>query len=113
MSGDTSDLLLRLPPRPPSPEERQLLQEWLSMAGDVTSAYLSERTSDDPAIYRRVVIAAGPSNYPTHLVHSPMGLHLWIKLTLDPTAKVETFDSLRSALHSIRAVLDPPPPRKS
>ena len=106
MPREAIDLLLKLPPRLPSPTERQLLQEWLSAAGDVASAYLSERKGDDPAIYRRFVIAAGPGDQPTHFIHSPSGLRVWIMLTLGEAAKVEMFDSLRSALHSIRAVPD-------
>ena|SRR5262245_7870711 len=108
MPDNADELLFKRPPRLPSPEERQLLQEWLSQAGDITSAYLCERSSDDPAIYRRFVITAGPGDRPTHLVHSPMGMHLWLKMALGSETKVEVFSSLRSALHSIRPVLDTP-----
>ena len=76
------------------------------MAGDITIAYVSERKSDDPAIFRRLVIAAGPGDQPTHFVHSPEGLRLWVKMTVGSFPTIETFDSLRAALHSIRAVLD-------
>jgi hypothetical protein len=105
MSGDERELLLRHPPRMLTPGEHGLVAEWLSLTGDVAMAYVSERRSDDPAMYRRIVIAAGPSDHPTHLIHCPNGRQLWVKMTLGPQPSVAMFDTLRMALNSIRSVL--------
>jgi hypothetical protein len=97
-------VLLKYPPREIDPRERELIDQWLSLTGDVSVAHVSARRSDDPALYRRIVIATGPGAQPTHLIHAPNGLRLWIKLTIVPS-EVEVFDSLYSALNSIRDVL--------
>ena len=100
-----SDVLLTLPPRLLAPEESNLVAEWLSLTSDISLAYVSTRRSDDPAIYQRVVISDAPDNRPTHLVHAPAGLHLWIKFTVGRGGGTELFDSLTAALNSIRHVL--------
>jgi hypothetical protein len=106
MTDPAHDLLLKYPPREIDPGERQLVDEWLARASDISAAYVSGRKSDDPAMYRRIVIAAGPGNQPTHLIHAPTGLRLWLKMTLGGDPRVEMFDTLVSALNSIRQVLD-------
>ena len=105
MSPDPQAVLLRYPPRELSPLERQLVDEWLALAADVSRAYVSGRQTDDPALYRRVVITDRSDGQPTHLIHCPERLRLWIKMTLGPYQRVETFDSLQAALNSIRPVL--------
>jgi hypothetical protein len=100
------ELLLRYPPREIDAGERQQVDEWLARAGDISAAYISGRKSDDPALYRRIVIAAGPGDGPTHLIHAPTGLRLWLKMTLGGNPQVEMFDTLVTALNSIRRVLD-------
>jgi hypothetical protein len=40
-----------------------------------------------------------------NLIHCPERLRLWIKMTLGPYHRVETFDTLQAALNSIRPVL--------
>ena len=100
-----SDVLSTFPPRPLTHEESNLVAEWLSLAAYVSLAYASTRRSDDPAIYQRVVISDAPDNRPTHLVHAPSSLHLWVKLTVGRDQGVELFDSLSAALNSIRHVL--------
>jgi hypothetical protein len=104
MPDVSPDVLLKYPPREIDPRERELIDQWLSLTGDVSAAHVSARRSDDPALYRRIVIATGPGVQPTHLIHAPNGLPLWIKLTIG-RSEVEVFDSLYSALNSIRNVL--------
>src|ERR1700759_5456509 len=98
MSIENSELLLRYPPRPLTPKERDLVDGWLNLAGDVAIAYASERRTDDPAMYRRVGSAAGAGDQPTHLVSCPDGMRLWVKLTVGAHPRVEIFDTLRAAL---------------
>lgn len=56
-------------------------------------------------MYRRIVISAAPDGHPTHTIHAPEGRRLWVKLTIGQEPAVELFDSLRTALNSIRSVL--------
>lgn len=105
MENSEADILLRFPPRLLDPAERELVAEWLSLAGDVASAYVSARQADDPALHRRVVITTSPDRAPTQTIHAPAGMRLWVKLTVGPEPVVELFDSLAAALNSIRRVL--------
>jgi hypothetical protein len=105
MPADMHDVLLRFRPRELAPGERALFSEWLSLAGDVASAYVSGRKSDDPALYRRIVVVAGPDDQPTHLIHAPAGQHMWLKMTLGPEPRTEMFETLHAALNSIQHVL--------
>ena len=50
------DSICHFPARPLSPDEHALVAEWLSAAGDIVTAYVSSRSHDDPAHYRRIVI---------------------------------------------------------
>lgn len=107
MPDDTMrDVLLRYPPRDLAPHERQLVHDWLALAGDIPAAYVSERRSDDPALYRRVVISAAANAQPTHLIHAPAGMRLWVKVTVAADMRIEMFDTLTAALNSIRRVLN-------
>ena len=105
MANPASDVLLNLPPRRLTQEETSLVAEWLSLAQDISLAYVSARRMDDPATYHRVVISDAPDNKPTHLVHAPSGLRLWVKVTVGREGGAELFDSLSVALNSIRHVL--------
>ena len=60
MTDRIEDVLRTFPPRPLNPDERALVDTWLSATCDVASAYVSERRSDDPALYRRIVVTLGP-----------------------------------------------------
>ncbi len=105
MANPATDVLLSLPPRPLTQEETNLVAEWLSLSQDISLAYVSARRLDDPATYQRVVISDAPDSRPTHLVHAPSGLRLWVKLTVGREDGAELFDSLPTALNSIRHVL--------
>jgi hypothetical protein len=106
MSNRTGDVLRTFPPRPLNPDERALVDMWLSVACDVASAYVSERRSDDPVLYRRVVITVGPDPGPTYLVHAPIGISCWLVSSVGRGCDVQRFDSLRAALNSIRPVFE-------
>jgi hypothetical protein len=79
--------------------------EWLAAAGDVTSAYVSNRRNDDPALHHRIIIATGPGDGPSHLVHAPSGRNIWVVFSAGPRTRVHRFQTLRAALNSIRPVL--------
>ena len=92
------------PPRPLNPDERGLVSAWLSGTCNVASAYVSERRSDDPAVYHRIVVTIGPDSGPSYLVHAPTGLSCWLVSSVGRGSEVQRFDSLRAALNSIRQV---------
>jgi hypothetical protein len=106
MPNRTGDVLRTFPPRPLNPDERALVEMWLSVACDVASAYVSERRSDDPALYRRVVVTLGPEPGPSYLVHAPAGISCWLVTSVGHGCEVRTFDTLRAALNSIRPVFE-------
>ena len=96
------------PARPLTPSERAVVAEWLGAAGDIASAYVSDRRTDDPAIYRCVVIVTDPAEGPSHLIHAPTDQNIWIVFLLGKMSKVLTFPTLRAALNSVRPVLVEP-----
>jgi hypothetical protein len=105
MPGRIVDLLKTLPPRHLKPGERAMVAEWLAAAGDIASAYFSEREHDDPAIYRRIVITEGKNSGPTFLIHTPANMKIWIVLCVGSPSYARGFDSLRDALNFVRPVL--------
>jgi len=100
----TVNVLRTFPPRPLRPDERSLLSEWVSAAGDIASAYFSERRSDDPAMHRRIVIYESEDG-PLCLLHAPMAMDTWIRMDIRQVLQVQFFDTLREALNSVRPVL--------
>lgn len=105
MPDRTVDVLRTLPPRPLRPDERKLVAEWLSAAGDIAAAYVSERQSDDPALYRRIVISESGRSGPSFLIHAPTSVDAWITLNVRRPSEARSFSSLRDALNSVRPVL--------
>lgn len=103
MTVHSNDALLALPPRPLRPDEREISAEWLARTCDVASAFVSNRQDDDPAIYRRIVIATGPGNAPSFLIHCPSGTHCWLVFRIAPQ-RVRRFPTLEAALNSVRPV---------
>jgi hypothetical protein len=89
-----------LPSRPLRPDERKLVEEWLASAGDVVSAYISERRTDDPATYRQIVITIEGDGEPSYFIDTPSGTNYWIVAQPRPFPDVHKFDSLREALMS-------------
>jgi hypothetical protein len=105
MPKSVVDILLTLPPRILSPTEQALVQEWLRLAGDLPMGYVSQRRSDDPALFGRVVIATGPDTKPSHTIHSPGESALWLVTSMGPPQNVRQFNTLHDALNSVRPVL--------
>ena len=99
------DAIRHFPARPLTPDEHALVDEWLANAGDIATAYVSNRRGDDPAHYRRVVIVTKPEEGPAYLVHAPSGRNEWIVFTLGPEPQISSFPTLRVALNAIRPVL--------
>jgi hypothetical protein len=99
------DALRHFPARPLTLTERGLVAQWLAGAGDVASAYISNRRTDDPDLHHRVVVFTKVDDGPTHIVHAPSGRDVWIVLTLGQRTKVQRYRTLRAALNSIRSVL--------
>jgi hypothetical protein len=100
-----ANVMLAFPARELSPFERELVRDWLALASDVSDAYVSTRRSDDPALYRRIVVTDAADGRPTHLVHRPGDQNLWVKITVGPYPQITMFGTLREALNSIRNVL--------
>lgn len=100
------DLIRRFPARPPTPEERALLSEWLAAAGDIRLAYVSSRQSDDPALRHKIIVMAEIGSAPSHIVHAPAGRKIWMVFARgDRDTRVRRFKSLQTALNSIRPLL--------
>src|SRR5258708_22243155 len=104
MASRTSDILQAFPARTLRPDERELVAEWLASADDIASAYISERRSGDPAIYRKIVIAERGNNRATYLIHTPFDMDFWIVQCGQPESTVHRFGSLRDALNFVRPV---------
>ena len=94
------------PARALTPAEHATVAEWLAAAGDISSAYVSDRRTDDPAMYRCVVIVTKPDDGPSHLIHAPDNENLWVVFAVGKGSKARTFPALRTALNSIRPVLE-------
>jgi len=104
MTDRTGDVLRTFPPRPLDPDERALVTTWLAATCNVAAAYVSERRSDDPALYRRIVVTIGPDQAPSCLIHAPLGINCWLVSSVGHGSQVQRFDSLPAALNSIRLV---------
>jgi hypothetical protein len=99
----TLNVATTFPARALRQDDRELFNVWLKEQAYSVSGYISDRRSDDPALYRKVVIAAQEGASPTHLVWSPTGLDIWIVQEL-PTGKLSSFASLGDALESIEPI---------
>ena len=82
-----------------------MVVDWLAAAGDIASAYVSERRSDDPDLHHRVLINAGPHGGPSHIVYAASGRDIWVVLNSGQRTKIRRFRTLRTALNSIQPVL--------
>jgi hypothetical protein len=104
MSKATPALLL-FPPRSLSQTERELFNEWLGSAGDIPLAFISQRRSDDPRIYLRIVIWLDASEEGVYTIHTTSAGTGWLVGPVDQPSLTEFYDTLRDALNSIRPVL--------
>ena len=102
--SDLIDRVLRtFPPRPLTEAERELLLDWVETARDF-QAFVSERRSDDPAIYRRVVVSHRNTQQHLYLIHCPKDLDCWIMVSPVGGKSIGRFASLRTALEYIGPV---------
>ena len=93
------------PARALTPDEHELVAEWLASAGDVGTAFVSDRRTDDPAIFHCVVITTDVEDGPSHIIHASAEQDGWVVMVLGKASKVLTFPTLLTALNSVRSVL--------
>lgn len=105
MPWTADNAILKFPSRLISPGERALLAEWFATTQrkglDVHRAFVSEHRSDDPMLFGRIVIELRSSKEPAFLIHS-------LAEMLGGAGRGGTLCHLRTALNSIRPVLDEP-----
>jgi hypothetical protein len=99
------DVFRHCPARALSPAEHALVAEWLAAAGDIALAYVADRATDDPTIYRCVVVVTNTEHGPSHRIHAPFDQDVWVVFAVGQVPQVQMFDTLQSALNSIRSVL--------
>lgn len=94
------------PPRLLTHEERLIVRAWAE-ASSVHSAFVSERRTDDPAIYRRIVVLRRVTKRQLYLVHCPQDSNCWIVQSAVERDNLGYFPTLRDALSFIRPVTMP------
>jgi hypothetical protein len=92
-----------LPARLMTPDERALFDDWLATAGDIASAYISQRRGDDPILRNRIVLAAGPDESPSHIVFAAIGRDIWVVLQPSRRTRIQRFRTLHAVLDSLRS----------
>jgi hypothetical protein len=78
---------------------------WVTAASNGVTAFVSQRSPDDPAIFDRIVVLKRGTPKPLYSVYRPVNLDLWIVSSLVEMGQIGLFPSLRAALNFIRAVL--------
>ena len=73
-------------------------------AVDGFTAFVAERRSDDPAIYRRIVIARRRTKQHAYTIHTPQGMDVWIVVSAAEGEDVGTFPTVRAALEFVQPV---------
>jgi hypothetical protein len=106
MDHPSKDVLRTFPPRPLTDDERLLLLDWIQAAKGF-SAFVSERRSDDPAIYKRIVVSRRATKQYLYLIHAPTNSAGWIVLSAIKGEYVERFPTLRAALNYIEPITPP------
>jgi hypothetical protein len=97
-----SNEVRHFPARLMTPYEQALVADWLATAGDITLAYISKRSNDDPSLHRRIVIRAGTDDAPSHIVYAASGRDIWFVFEPGRRTKIRRFRTLSTALNSIR-----------
>jgi hypothetical protein len=103
--GDSAGLRSNPSPRTLSAEDRRLLQVWMTAAADGVIAYISQRSSDDPAMIGYIVVLKRATWEPFYSVYCPLHLDLCIGTSLVEQSEVRAFPTLRAALNFIGPVL--------
>ncbi len=106
MDPHVENLPRTFPPRPLTDDERQLLLDWINAAKGF-SAFVSERHTDDPAIYRRIVVSRRATKQHLYLIHPPKDSVYWIIHSTVSRGYVERFPTLRAALNHIEPITAP------
>jgi hypothetical protein len=89
------------PARLMTPDERALFDDWLATAGDIASAYISQRRGDDPVLRNRIVFAAGADDLASHIVFAATGRDIWVVLQPSRRTRIRRFRTLHAALDSL------------
>jgi hypothetical protein len=89
------------PPRSITDGERQVLLDWIDANAEL-AAFVSERRSDDPTVYRRIVVLRRSTRQRLYLVHCPEGSNWWMVTAASERENVGFFPTLRAALSFIR-----------
>ena len=89
-------------PRTISELEQFILERWLAAAPHGVSAYVSQRSTDNPAMAQRIVVFSRGTRQPLYSVHSPVDSDFWIVSSLTENAEIGLFPTLRAALNFVR-----------
>jgi hypothetical protein len=87
-------------------DERLLLRDWIEAAPAYT-AFISERRTDEPAIYRRIVISLRATREHLYLVHAATEPACWVMLCIATGEYAGRFPTLRAVLDYIEPVALP------
>ncbi len=103
MDGTITNELRTAPPRPLTDDERNLLRDW-NRAAKGFYAFVSERQSDAPAIYRQIVVSRRSMKQDLYLIQPPKNSTYWIMHSCAKGEYIERFPTLRAALIYIEPV---------
>jgi hypothetical protein len=81
------------------------VDEWFAAVGDVASAYVSQRKTDDPTIYRRIAISVDGNVAFTHPIHTSFHDESWTVVDVRHKSATHQFGTLVEALNFVRDVL--------
>jgi hypothetical protein len=96
-----TNVLMTFPPRPLTDGEREILRAWSTEVNDVF-AFVSERRSDDPAIYRRIVITRTSTGQRLYLIRPPQGHDSWLVMSVKEGEDLARCPTLRAALNFVK-----------
>ena len=105
MSDVPDDTLLGAAPRILTDGEHELVREWAKASGNSLTAFVSQRRADDPAFFRRIVIAKRGTRRPLYLVHCPVDGEFWVVTTVVEGHEIARLPTLRAALNCVRPLL--------
>lgn len=106
MDHSIQNVLRTSSPRPLTDDEHLLLNDWIQAAQGFT-AFVSERRSDEPAIYRRIVVSLRATRQHLYLLHAATEPAGWIMLTIATGEYFGRFPTLRAVLDHIEPVVLP------
>jgi hypothetical protein len=99
-----ADQHLAVPAKVLSEDEYELLQEWVAASSNTVTAYVSRRTTDDPAFLGRIVVMDGKAQRPLYLVYSPLDANSWTVASVIEQTEIGEFPALYAALSFVRPV---------